>query len=157
MTRLPSGRIVADASFLIAVAEQDQAATRFVAALSRCEITSVNFGEVCYKLHQTTGVDARQTTSVFVQAMRVAVQAVELAHVLLFPHLKHVDAASRAAQLDSGAVQVKSLSLADLTCLAYATATGDLPVLTGDKHWTTLAAQGLTVPVFDYRDPSLTL
>lgn len=156
MTVLPAGLVVADASFLIAVAERDPDAARFVPALGRCEVTSVNFGEVCYKLHQKTGMDASRTTHVFTQVLKVAVKPVELDHARCFPTLKAIDAASRTAQSKAGVTQIKSLSLADITCLAFAMVVGDVPVLTGDKHWTTLGPHGLAVTAYDFRDPNLT-
>lgn len=79
-----------------------------------------------------------------------------MAVVRHFAALKRVDAASRRAQQAAGAPQVKSLSLADMTCLAYALEAG-LPVLTGDKHWTTLSSYGLTLAVYDFRDGSPTI
>lgn len=157
MTTLPAGLIVADASFLIAVAERDPDAARFVAVLDRCEVTAVNFGEVCYKLHQKSGMSAERTTHVFTQVLKVAVKPVELNHARCFPDLKTIDAASRAAQQATGVTVIKSLSLADITCLAFAMCAGNAPVLTGDKHWTTLGPHGLRVAAYDFRDPNLTL
>ncbi|MGC8511948.1 MAG: hypothetical protein ACP5P1_02770 [Acidimicrobiales bacterium] len=51
---------------------------------------------------------------------------------------------------------MKSLSLGDMCCLAHALE-HDLPVLTGDQHWLTLGAHGLTLRIFDLRDPALAL
>lgn len=157
MTALPAGLVVADASFLIAIAERDPDAARFTPALARCEVTAVNFGEVCYKLHQRAGMAEARTTLLFTQALKVAVRPVELDHARRFPELKAIDAASRAAQSAAGTRPIKSLSLADLTCLAFAMCAGNAPVLTGDKHWTTLVAHGLPVTAYDFRDPNLTL
>lgn len=151
MPALPAGSVLADASFLIAVADQEADAARFVPILQRCLITSVNFGEVLYKLAQKARMPAAQTEQVFVHALGVVVEGVQLADVRTFPELKTIDAASRAAQLSAGVAAVKSLSLADLTVAA---ARG-LPVLTGDKHWTTLGAHGLPVQIFDFRDRSV--
>ncbi|MGI8537366.1 MAG: PIN domain-containing protein [Mycobacteriales bacterium] len=154
MPALPAGSVLADASFLIAVADQEADAARFVPILQRCLITSVNFGEVLYKLAQKARMPAARTEQVFVHALGVVVEGVQLSDVRTFPELKTVDAASRAAQLSAGVAAVKSLSLADLTCLGVAAARG-LPVLTGDKHWTTLGAHGLPVQIFDFRDRSV--
>lgn len=156
MTALPGGLVVADASFLIAVAERDPDAVRFVPALGRCQVTAVNFGEVCYKLHQKTGMDAARTTHVFTQVLNIDVKPVDLDHARLFPRLKVIDAASRAAQTAEGVRQVKSLSLADITCLAFAMCAGGAAVLTGNEHWTTLGPHGLSVTAYDFRDPSVT-
>lgn len=73
-----------------------------------------------------------------------------------FAPLKRIDAASRAAQLAQGAAPVKSLSLGGLCCLAHGLE-HELPVITGDRHWLTLGAHGLTLPIFDFRDPASTL
>ncbi len=156
MTALPAGLLVADASFLIAVAERDPDAARFVSVLERCQVTAVNFGEVCYKLHHKTGMDTARTTHVFTQVLKVEVAAVELEHARCCPTLKAIDAASRAAQSAAGNTQIKALSLADITCLAFAMVAGGVPVLTGDKHWTTLGPHGLPLTAYDFRDPSLT-
>ncbi|MHB1929779.1 MAG: PIN domain-containing protein, partial [Acidimicrobiales bacterium] len=73
-----------------------------------------------------------------------------------FADLKEIDALSRADQAARGVARVKSLSLGDMCCLAHALQ-HNLPVLTGDQHWPTLSAHGLTLQVFDFRDPALTL
>ncbi len=152
---LPDGPLLVDASFLIGLADQEVAAMRLVSVLKRCRITSVNFGEVAYKLHQRTGVSADETTHTFVTSLGVAVDPVVLDDVLHFPHLKDLDRASREAQRQAGVQEPKSLSLADMVCLAVAQARR-LPVLTGDRHWTALAPHGLRCHVFDYRDPATT-
>ncbi len=51
---------------------------------------------------------------------------------------------------------MKSLSPGDMCCLSHALER-DLPVLTGDQHWLTLGAHGLTLRIFDFRDPALAL
>lgn len=152
---MPAGTIVADASFLIAVAQDDPLAARFATALRRSVATSVNFGEVLYKLHQKAAMAAATTEAVFT-ALGVSVEDVALAHARHFPRLKEIDAASRSAQRAAGVAPtaVKSLSLADMTCLAYADE-HDLPVLSGDRHWLSLGAQGLQLAVYDFRDPTL--
>jgi PIN domain nuclease of toxin-antitoxin system len=151
--RLPTGTIVADASFLIGVAENDQRAVRFAPAFPRLVVTSVNFGEVLYKLHQKAGIAPTMTEAVMV-SIGVVVEAVELAHVRHFADLKQIDAASRQAQEAAGVTAVRSLSSADMTCLGYAWERR-LPVLTGDRHWRGLPALGLGVKVYDFRDRNL--
>lgn len=152
MTQLPAGPLVADASFLISVAEADAPAMRFVSVLQRCRISTVTFGEVCYKLEQKSGVAAADTLTTFA-GLAVALDPVTTAHALLFSQLKSIDAACRAAH--TGPKQAKSLSLGAMVCLAHAMSAGNLPVLTGDKHWLTLPTYGLPLAVFDYRDPAL--
>lgn len=76
--------------------------------------------------------------------------------VMRFAALKAIDDLAAVAQEEAGAHTIKTLSFADLCCLAYALER-DLPVLTGDKHWLSLSVHGLAVSVFDFRDPSLTL
>ena len=68
---------------------------------------------------------------------------------------KAVRAARRAEQERNGE-KAAQLSLADLCVLGHAWST-DRPVLTADRHWSTSAAHGLTVPVRDVRDPSTSL
>lgn len=155
MATLPSGPIVVDASLLIGIATRDADATRFTGVLSRSVCTSVNFGEVIYKLNQKAGSSPAQTEQAFRNALRVQVDVVDVAVVRHFADLKKIDADSRQAQRAAGVTQVKSLSLADMTCLAYGLESA-LPVLTGDKHWCTLRSLGLQVDVYDFRDPHLT-
>lgn len=154
LSQLPAGRIVVDASFLLALADQDSDAARFMDVRTRAWITAVNFGEVLYKLGQA-GRPAVQAEQIFV-GLGITVDEVSLADVRPFPDLKTIDSASRAAQTAVGLSpdKIKSLSLADMTCLGYALHRG-LPVLTGDQHWLSLAAYGLTVSVYDFRDVSL--
>jgi len=155
MVALPVGEIIVDASLLIGIATSDSDAVRFVRVLSRSVATSVNFGEVIYKLHQKAGRSAAQTENVFREALHVRVEAVDLVVVRHFADLKQLDAASQRAQRSAGAPTPSSLSLADMTCLAYGIESG-LPVLTGDAHWSTLHGHGLEVDVYDFRDAALT-
>lgn len=148
--------MVVDASFLIGLADHDRDAARFTDVRARASITATNFGEVLYKLAQV-GLPAARTEQIFL-GLGITVDDVSLADVRHFPDLKRIDAASRSAQAAAKVPteQIKTLSLADLTCLGYALQRG-LPVLTGDQHWLRLAAHGLTVAVHDYRDSALTL
>jgi PIN domain nuclease of toxin-antitoxin system len=154
---LPSSRLVVDASFLIDVADQEPYAARFLTARERMVIPAVNFGEVLYPIFDDSGMPAAQTEQNFA-ALGISIDDVPLADVRHYPELRRIDAASRAAQAAAGvpSPQIKSLSLADMTCLGYALQR-QLPVLTGDRHWTTLGALGLNLDVFDFRDSAITL
>ncbi|MCL2468522.1 MAG: PIN domain-containing protein [Micrococcales bacterium] len=153
MGALPSTRLVVDASFLIALADQDPDAARFVSVVSRTVATSVNMGEVLYKLDQRAAMTAASTEHLFTRVLGLQVDAVDLAVTRHYPELKRIDARSRDTQTST---TPSSLSLADMTCLAFAQEAG-LGVLTGDRHWTTLSAHGLSVPVFDFHDATLTI
>ena len=153
MRNVPQGRIVADASFLISVAEGDALALRFVGLLNRCEVTAVNFGETCYKIEQRAGVHSALTESTFT-ALGVTIATVDVAHARCFAKLKLIDSKSR--QLQSGQPAIRSLALADMVCLAHGLV-NELPVITGDRHWTTLRSHGLNLDVLDYRDPDLVI
>jgi len=141
---------------LIGLADQDRDAARFMAARDRMTITAVNFGEVLYKLFQRSGRPASQSEQIFV-ALGIDIADVSLADVRHYPELKQIDAASRTAQASAGvtAQQIKTLSLSDMTCLGYALLRR-LPVLTGDRHWTTLRTHGLGLDVYDFHDPAVT-
>jgi PIN domain nuclease of toxin-antitoxin system len=155
MAVLPDGVLLADASYLLAIAQAHPLAVRFVPALKRTAVTAVNLGEVMYKLAERARRSPQQVGAAFgAQGVRVA--PFELAAAMHFAELKRVDAASRAAQEARGEGRVKSLSLGDMCCLAHALE-HDLPVLTGDQHWLTLGAHGLTLRIFDFRDPALAL
>jgi PIN domain nuclease of toxin-antitoxin system len=147
---LPAGPLLADASFLIGVADALPTATRFVSVLNRCVVSSVNFGEVLDMLARKTGRAAQVTEQTFVR-LGVKIENVGIDDVRAWPVLKDVDAASRAAQTAAGLSKVKSLSLTDLTYLGFAEHR-HLPVLTGDRHWTTLGLHGLSAAVYDFRD-----
>lgn len=156
MSALPSTSLVVDASFLIALADQEPAASRFVPVLARSIVTSINMGEVLYKLDQRASTPPAKVEHLFTNVLGVQVDSVDLAVTRHFPELKRIDARSRSAQTAAGIAAPKSLSLADLTCLAYAKEAG-LAILTGDRHWSTLALHGLTVEIFDFRDLAVTL
>ncbi len=156
MSQLPSGPIVIDASFLVGLADQERDASRFLEIRSRATITAINFGEVLYKLAQRGRAPA-ETEQIFV-TLGIRIDEVSLADVRHFPDLKKFDAASRAAQQAAKVPldKIKSLSIADMTCLGYALER-HLPVLTGDQHWLTIPPLGLNLEVHDFRDASLTL
>ena len=146
---LPGGLVVLDASFVIALLDGEARAQRYADVLPRAVITSVTLGEVLAKVHTASSVDPEQ-----VQAGLLALGAdlvdLPVAAAAHFPALRTVDAARRAEQKVNGE-KAATLSLADLTVLAHALTT-DLPVLTGDRHWATLAPHGLTVDVHLFRD-----
>ena len=152
---VPEGAVVVDASFLIDVIRSQSDAQKFVAVLGRSVVTSVNFGEALYKLGQSsTTKPAAIERALAGTGLTIADVDVRVARRFL--GLKDIDRKSAVAQERAGLGPAKTLSLGDLVCLGYALE-HDLPVLTADRHWTTLVKQGLTVPVFDYRDPSTRL
>jgi PIN domain nuclease of toxin-antitoxin system len=154
MPQLPDGALVVDASFLLGVLASNPEAQRFTGVLRRSHLAAVNFGEVLYKLHQRAGIGA-QATAYQLRTQGVTVEAFGPVAAMHFPALKAIDAAAEAAQIAADPeCDVKHLSLADMSCLAHAMAK-DLPVLTGDKHWLTLRPHGLTLDIFDFRDPAL--
>ena len=156
MIALPTTSLVVDASFLIALADQEPEASRFIPVLARSIVTSINMGEVLYKLDERASTPPAKAEHLFINVLGVQVDSVDLAATRHFPELKRIDARSRSAQTAAGIATPRSLSLADLTCLAYATEVG-LAILTGDRHWSTLAPHGLTVATFDFRDLEVTL
>lgn len=155
MAVLADSVLVADASYLLAVAQANPLAVRFVPTLKRTAVTSVNLGEVMYKLAERARRPPQQVAAAF-GAQGVKVVPLELRAAMRFGELKQIDAASRVAQKARGTDRVRSLSLGDMCCLAHALE-HDLAVLTGDRHWLTLGAHGLTLQIFDFRDPALTL
>ena len=150
---LPDGPVVLDASFVIALLDREAAAQRYATVLRRAVITSVTLGEVLSKLHTATGVDPGQVEDGLL-ALGVTLVDLPVAAARHFPALRTIDAARRAEQKATGE-KAATLSLADLAVLAYALTT-ELPVLTGDRHWTTLEPHGLTVDVHPFRDPRTT-
>lgn len=149
---VPGGEVLVDASLLVAILDNEPAALPFVAVLSRAIATSVNFGETLYKVEQLSGVGPRLIETALL-GLGLRVEPVGIAVARHFNDLKSIDTASRKAQRAArvSAGKIKSLSLADIVCLAFAIEER-LPVLTGDKHWCTLRPHGLAVEVFDYRD-----
>ena len=154
MAQLPSGEIALDASFVIALVGSVRPAQRFTSVLSRGVLFAPTLGEVVYKLRQRSNVPPSATAR-FLQSLGTRVDVLAPRAALLFADFKALDALSTAAQQAAGVSNPKSLSFADICCLAAAQDAG-LPVLTGDTQWTTLAAYGLSVAVFDFRDPTLT-
>lgn len=153
---LPSGKILVDASLLIGIIDSDPDACLFIPILSRCVATSVNFGETLYKLEQLLEVDPQRVESAFV-GFGLQIDSFDLSSARYFNTLKNIDKLSRDAQLVAGVSKsaIKTLSLADLACLAYGL-DSNLPILTGDKHWCTLGKYGFEGEVFDFRNPATT-
>lgn len=150
--KLPDGRLLVDASFVIAIAGRDPLANRFRSLLSRASIVDVNLGEVFYKLDAV--IPWRDAASVLATE-GVEVLAVGPAGAARFVDLKVADLKSREQQRRDGVpdAKIKSLSLADIACLATALVR-NVPVVTGDTHWQRL---GLSVDIYDYRDLDLTI
>ena len=153
---VPAGEILVDASYLLAYLDQDAAAQRFGTLMGRMVVTSVNLGETFYKVKQLSGVSPIDVEQAL-YALGVRVIDVDVAVARQFDHLKDIDARSRLDQRNRGVVhqKIKSLSLGDLTCLGAALVRS-WPVLTGDKHWTTLQVHGLSLDVYDFRDKAVT-
>jgi PIN domain nuclease of toxin-antitoxin system len=146
---LPDGPLLLDASFVLAVLDADPDATRFASVLSRSVITAVNFGEVLYKVESVAGLPPDEVASELL-ATGLGVDPVDTADALRFAELKRVDGATRDIPRGPRGGKRRSLSLADLCCLAHAIEHG-LPVLTGDRHWLTVAETGLPLHIIDFR------
>jgi len=152
---IPGGTVAVDATFLIDLFRSQSDAQKYVTVLSRSVATTVNYGEALYKLGQaSTAKPAALEGALTSTGLTIA--DVDLRVARRFLELKDIDKKSAAAQGRAGLNPIKTLSLGDLACLGYALVHG-LPALTADRHWTTLARYGLTVPVFDYRDPNTKL
>lgn len=152
---LPDGDILADASFLLALLDRLPGAVRFKDVLKRSRLTAPNLGEVIYKLRERLNVPP-ESTARFLRSQGVRVEPFDPASAMHFAELKDIDARSRATQEAEAVGSVRQLSLADMCCLGHAIDHA-LPVLTGDRHWLTLARHGLTVDVYDFRNPALTI
>ena len=153
---LPSGKILVDASLLIGILDEDKNACLFVPLLSRCVVTSINFGEVLYKSEELLDADPQKVESAFI-GLGVQIDSFDLSGARNFNALKKIDLASRRGQSSAGvkAEKLRSLSLADIVCLSHGLVTG-LPILTGDKHWCTLSKFGFAGEVFDFANPTTT-
>jgi len=142
------GAVVLDASFVLALLQRHPGASALADVLPRGVLTTVTAGEIFYKIAATGGAGPGRIEAVLrAQGVRIAELPLAAAHQ--FPRLRHIDAARRTEQKTLGE-RGAALSLADLCVLGYAAAQ-DLPVLTGDRHWSTLAPHGLTVPVHLYQ------
>ncbi len=152
---IPAGIIAVDATFLIDLFRSKPDAQRFVTVLGRSVATTANFGEALYILGQSTTTKPAMIERALLST-GIKIADVDLRVARRFLELKDIDKLSSTAQAKAGKHPVKTLSLGDLACLGYALVHG-LPALTADRHWTTLATHGLTVPVFDFRDPNTSL
>lgn len=146
--------LIVDASFVVAVLDREPLATRFTSALARASIVDVNLGEVFYKVAEKMGIAPADVGAVL-HANGMKVIATGTAGAARFPTLKKLDVELRERLRQPGwpPSDIKSLSLADITCLATALER-ELVVLTGDKHWKLL---GLPLRIEDFRDPDLVL
>lgn len=144
--------LLVDASFVVAVLDREPLATRFTAALARASIVDVNLGEVFYKVAEIMGI-APTEVGAALHANGVMVIAAGAAGAARFPMLKKIDLELRERLHQQGwpPGDIKSLSLADIACLATALER-ELVVLTGDKHWKLL---GLPLRIEDFRDTTL--
>ena len=146
---LRAGRVVLDASYVIALLDGEEAAQAFAPLLSRAVLTAPAAGEVFSKLHTASAVEPGEVEGGLV-ALGVELVDLPVAAAHHFPALRAVDAARRAQQRENGERPVRTLSLGDLCVLGHALHT-QLPVLTGDRHWATLALHGLAVEVHLFR------
>jgi len=143
----PRAPLVLDASFVLAVLQRDPRATALTHCLLGSVLLSVNLGEVFYKIYEKSGLAPTQVEPVL-RAYGVDLVDLPAAAARHFPALRAIDRAARTSAKAAGH-KTGNLSLADVSVLGYARETG-LPVLTGDRHWTTLGAHGLDVVVFLY-------
>ncbi len=141
--------MVLDASYVIALLEGEPAAQAYAELLARAVLPSVTAGEVVYKVHAASGLEPA-TVEAGLVALGVDLVALPVAAARHFPALRAIGAARREEQRAAGERPLRVLSLADLCVLAHARHTG-LPVLTGDRHWATLAPHGLDVDVHLFR------
>lgn len=142
-----TGAVVLDASFVIALLQRHPGATALAHVLPRGVLTTVTAGEIFYKIAATGGAEPDRIEAVL-RAQGVRIAELPLTAANHFPRLRRIDAA-RCAEQKARGEKGAALSLADLCVLGYAAAQ-ELPVLTGDRHWTTLAPHGLAVPVHLY-------
>jgi len=141
--RLPDGPVVLDG---------EDTAQRFASILTRGVVPAATAGEVFYKLHAAAGIDPAQFED-GLRALGIDLVDLSVAAARHFPALKAVDALRREQLRAAGVRPVQTLSLGDLCCLGYA-ATAGLPVLTGNRHWTTLQPLGLPIAIYNFRDPA---
>jgi PIN domain nuclease of toxin-antitoxin system len=160
---LPAGLIVVDASFLIALAMRESPAARLTSICRRSVVTTVNFGEVLYKLRVKANMAAAAIEAIFTN-LGVVIEPLQLAGARHFPTLKALDVSLRSASDRRGAskptskatAKPRALSLGDMACLGHAL-DRRLPVLTGNQHWLELDQTALGLNIFNFRDPALTI
>lgn len=146
---LPTGPVLVDASFIIAVLRGEPAATALAAngVLGRSQLLSVTLAEITKVMDRIAAMPADVITGGLtgIGVRLVDFPAAAAQHI---PTLVAIDrAADEHAQRDGH--RRAQLSLGDLCVLSHALHTG-LPVLTGDRHWARLRAHGLAVPVHLY-------
>ena len=147
---LPSGLVVLDASFVIALLEGDPAAAAHAEVLARGVVSALTLGEVHEALSQRAGIEP-VTTEQGLRALGATLVDLPVAAAAHLPALRAAEAAGRVAQTDDGE-GAAVLSIAELTVLAHAMATG-LPVLTGNTGQAALAVHGLGLDVHHYSRP----
>lgn len=140
----PQAPLVLDASFVLAVLDGEPAAMRLVDLLRGSVLPSPTAGEVYLTVAERSGLPPAQIQAVLL-AYGVRLVDLPMAAAHHFPELRRIDSARRQAAQHAGQRRF-SLSLGDLCVLAYALLAG-LPVLTGDRQWSTLGRYGLSVPV----------
>jgi PIN domain nuclease of toxin-antitoxin system len=134
---------VIDASAVMAFIYDEPGGDSIQAVLSRSIITCVNFGEVLVKVSTRFKIDPATVESLL-EASGLGVAVLDQATCRRFPSLSDID---RKSRMSRSSTNVRPLSLADLSCLAFATE-HDLPVLTADRHWAELRNFGLRPDVF---------
>ena len=144
----PQAPLLLDASFILAVLAAEPDAMARLAVLATSLLPTPVAGEVYYKAAERSGVTPLEVREVLL-AYGVRLVDLPAEAALHFPALRRIDAARRTEQKTAGE-RGASLSLADLCLLGTALHTG-LAVLTGDRHWATLAPHGLTVDVHLYQ------
>lgn len=156
ISQVSSDGFVVDASFIVAVIERLPEAQRFVPLLKSAFISSVTLGETFYIIHRRAPKITHMLIESAMVALGVSVQSVSVEMVRHFNLLKEIDGLRVKQQLSQGVLpaNLKKLSLGDMVCLGQAM-TLKVPVLTGDKHWSTLSEHGLEVDLWDFRDHKL--
>ena len=165
MTRPPiaplAGPVVLDASAVLTFLAREPGWEYVDERFEDVLISAVNLGEVLYKVAEE-GSDPQETAEDLI-SYGLRVMPVTAEHAARLPALREVDRAARMPADRSGPGQTatrpgsrssrrserRTLSLADMCCLALAWESST-PVVTGDRHWLTL---DLPFPVVDYRDP----
>lgn len=111
-------------------------------------LSSVNCGEVRYKAAES-GDDPDALVD---DLTALGLQIIDFTddHARHLPALRAIDRRARDEHRRRGR-KTGTLSLADLCCLALALEAGG-QVVTGDRHWATLASHGLSMPVLNYKD-----
>ncbi|CAN5398477.1 PIN domain-containing protein [soil metagenome] len=141
--------VVLDASAILAWRDRHPRAHELVEpVLAGALLCAVNGAEVRYK-----AADSGDDPDALIRdllALGVVIVPFADDHARHVPTLRDIDRASRFAQKSTSGGRRKSLSLADLSCLALAMEE-NARVITGDGHWSTLTEHGLTVSVSDYR------